>query len=244
MDNDTENTGTSQQAKSVWQGILGTALQVIKDPAGFYRGMAKSGGFGDPLVFVVVLGVAGGLVRAVLGLFHFGPMISTAMALAAIIMTPVLAIVGSFIGAAILFVIWKLMGSNESYETSYRCAAYASAITPITALIGVIPYLGMLAGLAWMVYLLVMASVEVHRIAAKTAWLVFGIIAAVFALMGGCSQLAARKMQRQAEAWQTQMGGKPGKEMTPEDAGKAAAAFMKAMQEAAAKESAKQQREE
>jgi len=132
------------------------------------------------------------------------------------------------------------MGSGESYETAYRCAAYASAITPITALIGAIPYLGMLAGLAWMVYLLVMASVEVHKIAARTAWLVFGIIAAVLALMGGCSELAARKMRKQAAAWQTQMGGESGKEMTPEDAGKAAAAFLKAMQEAAAKQEAKE----
>ncbi len=99
------SAGTDQKAKSVWQGILDTVLAVIKDPAGFYRGMPRSGGFGDPLVFVVVLGVIGGLVRAILGLFHLGAVVSTAMALAAIVVTPILVIIGSFIGAAILFVI-------------------------------------------------------------------------------------------------------------------------------------------
>jgi hypothetical protein len=37
------------------------------------------------------------------------------------------------------------------------------------------------------------------------------------------------------------MGMTPGKEMTPEEAGKAAATFMKAMQEQAAKQQAKEE---
>jgi len=31
------------------------------------------------------------------------------------------------------------MGSNESYETAYRCGADASAISPITAVATLIP---------------------------------------------------------------------------------------------------------
>jgi uncharacterized membrane protein YdjX (TVP38/TMEM64 family) len=37
----------------------------------------------------------------------------------AIIFMPIAVAIGSFIGAAILFVIWKLMGSQEDYETAY-----------------------------------------------------------------------------------------------------------------------------
>lgn len=240
MDNNME---TAEKAKAVKQAILDSALRIIKDPAGFFRDMPKSGGFGDPLVFAVVMGVVAGLVRALLGLFHFGGIVSTGMAIAAVVLTPIMVIIFGFVGAAILFVIWKLMGSGESYETAYRCGAYASAITPITALVNAIPFVGMLVGLGWMLYLLVMASVEVHKIAAGTAWKVFGVIAAVLVLMGGCSEVAARKMRNHSEAWQRELGVKPGKDMTPEEAGKAAAVFMKAMQEAAAKEAAKQKEE-
>jgi hypothetical protein len=229
------------QKKSPVQGIMDAAKQVIMDPVGFYRGMAKSGGFGEPLVFAVVLGVVTGIVQAVIGLVHLGPAVSAFMALASIIVVPVMVLIFGFVGAAIVFVIWKLMGSNESYETAYRCGAYASAISPITAVASLIPVVGSLVGLGWMTYLLVMASIEVHKIPAKKAWLVFGIIAALFALMSLGAQAGARKAQRGMADFQKEMGMTPGKEMTPEEAGKAAATFMKAMQEQAAKQQAKEE---
>jgi hypothetical protein len=86
-----------------------------------------------------------------------------------------------------------------------------------------------------------MASIEVHKIPAKKAWLVFGIIAALFALMSLGAQAGARKAQRGMADFQKEMGMTPGKEMTPEEAGKAAATFMKAMQEQAAKQQAKEE---
>ena len=113
-----------------------------------------------------------------------------------------------------------------------------SAISPIAVLAGIVPYVGALVGIAWGLYLVVTASVEVHKIAARTAWLVFGILAGIFVLASVSSQLAARKMQRAMSGWSSQMGSqmnKAGKEMTPEEAGRAAAAFMKGMQEEAAK---------
>ena len=53
-----------------------------------------------------------------------------------IIFMPIAVAIGSFIGGAILFIIWKLMGSQEDYETAYRCGAYLMALAPITAIIG------------------------------------------------------------------------------------------------------------
>ena len=239
MNND---AGIETTKKSPFDTILETVKKVILDPVGFYRGMPKGGGFGDPLVFVVVLGLVSGIIQAVLSLVHLGPVGSVMMALGFIILAPIWILIGSFIGAAILFVIWKLMGSGESYETAYRCAAYAAAITPISAVAGIVPYIGGLVGLAWGLYLVVMASVEVHKLPAKKAWLVFGIIGAVLALFSLSAQASARKMQKGMAAWQQdmeQMSGKPAKDMTPEDAGKVAASFMKAMQEQAKMEAAK-----
>ncbi len=224
--------------KNVVQGIMDTAMQVVSKPVEFFKSMPRTGGFGDPLVFAVALGVVSGVLRGVLGLVHLGGAFGIGAAMRAIIVTPIAVLIGGFIGAAIMFVIWKLMGSNESYETAYRCGAYISAISPIAVLAGIVPYVGALVGIAWGLYLVVTASVEVHKIAARTAWLVFGILAGIFVLASVSSQLAARKMQRAMSGWSSQMGSqmnKAGKEMTPEEAGRAAAAFMKGMQEEAAK---------
>ena len=234
-----ETTGSDVQAKQPKQNIVDTVMAVITKPAEFYRGMAKGGGFGDPLVFAIVMGVIAGVIRAVFGMFHLGMVGSTFAALASIIIVPIAVLIFGFIGAAILFVIWKLMGSNESYEAAYRCGAYATAISPITAVLGIIPYVGALLGMAWMLFLVVTASVEVHKIAAKTAWMVFGIITAIFALMSTCGQLTARRMQRQMGAWPQEFGnGKSPKDMTPAEAGQAAAGFMKAFQAEAIKQAA------
>ena len=137
-------------------------------------------------------------------------------------------LIGGFIGAAILFVIWKIMGSNENYETAYRCGAYMMAISPVTAVLSVIPYVGALIGLAWGLYLVVTASVEVHKIAAKTAWLVFGIITAIFALMSVGSAMAARRMSRSMQTWQQEMGTE-NKDLSVQ-MGKTAAAMSKALE--------------
>ena len=237
MDNAT--AGMEPWKKSPMDTIVETAKKVILTPVEFYRGMPKVGGFVDPLIFLIVLGVVAGIIRAVLGLVHLGVSLSIGMALAAVVLAPIWIVVGSFIGAAILFVIWKLMGSDESFETAYRCGAYAAAISPITSVLGVIPYIGSLIGLAWGLYLVVTASVEVHKLPAKKAWMVFGIIGAVLAIMSLSAQASARKMQKGMADWQRVWGTKPAKEMTPEDAGKAAASFMKAMQEQARMEAEK-----
>jgi hypothetical protein len=239
-------TGMDAQKKSPVQAIIETVKKVITNPVEFYRNMPKAGGFVDPLVFAVALGVVSGIIQAVVSLFS--PVGTVVLALGAIIMTPIMVLIFGFIGAAIVFVIWKLMGSNESYETAYRCGAYASAISPITVVAGLIPAVGGLVGIAWMTYLLVVASTEVHKIPAKKAWLVFGIIAAVLALANLGAQAGARKAQRSMAGFQKEMekiGATADKDMTPEEAGKAAgnaaAAFMKAMQDQAAKQ-AKQQK--
>lgn len=237
--------GMEAQKKSPVQGIIETVKQVIMDPSGFYRGMPKAGGFGPPLVFAVVLGLVAGVIQAVLGLVHLGGGAAGMAALGLVIFVPIWVLIGGFIGAAIVYVIWKLMGSTESYETAYRCGAYSMAVAPITTLASVIPVAGSLVGLAWMVYLLVIATVEVHKLPSRKAWLVFGIIGALLALMSLGSQSAARKVQYRSDEMQKElqkMGINAEKPMTPEDAGKAAAAMMKALQEQALKQAQEQQK--
>ncbi len=137
---------------------LNTAIAVITNPIGFFKTMPKTGGLVEPLIFLALIGGVGGILQAILSIFGVGLAASFFMALAYIVVVPIVTALFGFVSAAILFVIWKLMGSLEPFETAFRCGAYAAAITLLTTLLGIIPYLGPLLGLGWMTYLLVMGN--------------------------------------------------------------------------------------
>ncbi len=176
-----------------------TALKVLTSPAAFFREMPKTGGFVDPLVFMIAMGVVGGLIQAVFTIAGLHLVAGFAAGLASIIIMPIMIAIFGFVGAAIIFFIWKLMGSQESYETAYRCTAYISVLTPITTVLGILPYIGAAIGIVLTTFFLVTASVEVHKLPSQKAWLVFGIIGGILILMSISSQFAARRFARQME---------------------------------------------
>ncbi|SPD73435.1 conserved membrane hypothetical protein [uncultured Desulfobacterium sp.] len=231
MDNRTERQLDLQAQIS---SVVKDMISVITNPVAFYKQMPKTGGLVNPLIFMAAMGIAGAIIQIFLSFFHVGMAGSFGMALAYIIIMPIMVAIFGFIAAAILMLIWKVMGSNENYETAFRCAAYASAISPITGLLNAIPYIGAIIGLAWMTYLLVTASVEVHGLQAKTAWIVFGIIAAIMAVMSISSQHAARKLSSNMQDLNKDLGNI--EQMSPEEAGKKAGEFLKGMQQGAEKQ--------
>jgi hypothetical protein len=177
-----------------------TALNVITKPTEFFKTMPKTGGFLEPLIFAVIMGFIAGIISAVLGLLGLTYDASYAGAmshLGMIVFIPIAVAIGSFIGAAILFVIWKLIGSQENYETAYRCGAYLMALAPITVILRVIPYAGGVLNMALYVYFLVIASTQVHNIPSQKAWLIFGIIGVIFALIGISGEYKARNLGSQ-----------------------------------------------
>jgi len=217
-------------------GILPAAKEVITSPGEFYARMPRTGGFLQPLIFMVVLGVVSGLILSVLSLIGLAPGEGLITGLAALIFVPIIVGIFGFVGAAILFVIWKIMGSQESYETAYRCMAYTAAIMPITTVLNLIPYLGVVIGLVWVTYLLVTASIKVHDIKPQTAWIGFGVICAVFVFVSVSAEMAARKLSSDMQAWEAEMHERTGdlerlEEMTPEEAGQAIGDFFRGMQD-------------
>lgn len=219
-----EKTGTAARAgKNILQGFLG----VLTRPTEFFRTMPHQGGFPEPLLFLVAAGLASGVIQALLSLVGLGHS-SIGMSFAMILLGPVIAAVFGFVVAAILFAIWKIMGSGESFETAYRCMAYGAAIMPFTRFLLLIPYLGLLLALAWQTYLLVVASMEVHKLGRKPAMAVFGIIALIFAATGLSAQYAARSLQHNfARMKQNQNAKDPGQAV--QDLGKLMQQFGKNM---------------
>src|SRR5690606_15176985 len=115
--------------------VIADAKLVITAPATYFQGMPKTGGLTNPLIFILVMAVTMGVITAILS--FFGSAVGMlAAGIGAVIFVPIAALIGAFIGSAILFVIWKLMGSEQNYEVAFRCFAAATAIYPVIAKIG------------------------------------------------------------------------------------------------------------
>jgi hypothetical protein len=208
--------------------VIAYATSILTEPAAFYRSMSKTGGLVEPVIYVAVMGLVTGVLLAFLSLFGLGGIGAMGAGLASIIMFPIFAVIGSFIGAAILFVIWKLMGSGEPFETSYRCLAFATTIYPISAVASLIPYFGSIISVVWMTWLIIVASIEVHRLNAQTVYVVFGILGALLLISNIAGERSARMFEAQMERMGAGMGSV--EEMTPEQAGRALGEFMKGLE--------------
>lgn len=173
--------------------VIDDAKRVLTDPTGFYRGMATKGGYADPIIFVAVMGAIVGILMTVFSLFSDGRFGLVQASGWAFIVMPIMAVIGSFIGGGIMFIIWKLMGGETDFESAYRSVAYSTAIYPVSALVGIIPYVGTIVAVLWGLYLLYNATIEVHKIPADKAKIVFVILA----VLGLWSQLTAERAARQ-----------------------------------------------
>lgn len=228
--------------------VIADARKIITDPVGFYRDMPQSGGYTNPLLFVVVMGLATaviGFVLSLIGLAKFNTMIGGAVGIGMLIFMPIGLIIGAFIGGAILWVIWKLMGSQKNYETAVRCVAYSTAITPIVSALSIIPYVAGIVKTLWSCFLMFTASVQVHQIKEQTAKIVFGIFALIGLVSGIGSEHTMRKYGDMADRWKTEIDksykeGSIGnslkelenvEDMTPEEAGKQFGEFLKGMEQ-------------
>lgn len=181
-----------------------TAMNVLTSPSEFFREMPKTGGFVEPLVFMIAMGVVAGLLQSILSVLRLQVGAGMAMGLGSVIILPIMIGIFGFVGAAVLFLIWKLLGSQESYETAYRCGAYIGVLTPISVLLHLIPFVGAAASVLLMTFFLVTASVAVHNIPSRKAWLVFGIIGGLLVFFSISAEFAARRFARQAAEDQKQ----------------------------------------
>lgn len=218
--------------------VIDDAKKVITSPISFYKEMSKTGGYAEPLIFAIVMAVITGLILAVFSLIGFSSTMAGAAALGAIIFMPIAAVLGSFIGGAILFVIWKLMGSQQNYQVAVRCIAYSFAIMPVISIISFIPYIGSIIQTLWVSYLMYIASVQVHDIKESLAKIVFGILAALGVIIGVTGERASRNLENHFEEMTKNLPNADVyknleniEDMTPEEAGEQFGKFLKGMEE-------------
>jgi hypothetical protein len=185
--------------------IFSTARQVLTEPVAFYRSMDPAGGYANPVIFVLVMSAVAGLIGSLMAALGLGlPGAGIVGTLFSVLVVPLFVVIGSFILAAVLFVIWKLMGSGGNYQLAYRCVAFASAILPVVALAGIVPYLGNALRIVWGTGLMVVAAIEAHKISRAKAWVVLGVIGAFSLFSNLSAEHQARKLQQMAEGFKAE----------------------------------------
>jgi hypothetical protein len=172
--------------------FVNTIRNVLLNPVGFFRGIARRGDFAGPLVFALICAVINGVLTGILGLLislvagnGFGAAVGSL--LAGVIGVPIATAIGLFVGAGIfhLLVLLLVRPSNAGFEATFRVVAYSSA-TQVLSWLSAIPILGILVSLvvgAYGIYLGVVGIREVHATTTGRAALVVLIPAAVLFLI-------------------------------------------------------------
>ena len=223
------------------QQAVADAKRVLSDPFGFYKELSLTGGLTNPLLFVVCMAVVTAIISVVLSFVGLGMAAGVGAGIVGIIVIPIAAVIGSFIGAGIMFVIWKLMGSDKDFEAAYRCVAYSFAIAPVGAVLSVVPYLGTAIRALWGGFILYAASTNAMGIKEQTAKIAIGILTALLVLGGINSERQARKVQAWADKYSDSVReiynedeiAERLENMTAEDAGEMVGDFLKGIEKAA-----------
>ena len=151
------------------QSFISTVRNVVTAPAGFFRGIRREGDFLNPILFAVICYEVAAILGGLLGLLGVGAGRGFGSFLVSIILAPIGAVIGLFIGAGILhLLVMLIVGSrNSGFEGTLRVSAYSS----VTSLVSWIPVIGLIASL-YGVYIAIMGIREVHSTTTGKAALV------------------------------------------------------------------------
>ncbi len=160
-------------------GYVETWKEVMQTPSDFYREMPKTGGYADPLTFAAISFIVYALLAALFTvLFGHGMYMDGSMyggmyngmyggmrglgffaILMTVIITPIAGIISLFIEAAILYIIYKILGGAGTYEGTVRFISYATAVLVLSW----IPIIGWIAGI-YGIYLYIVGGMYVHDV--------------------------------------------------------------------------------
>ncbi|PIE70625.1 MAG: hypothetical protein CSA22_07145 [Deltaproteobacteria bacterium] len=174
--------GSQAERKTKIDAMKTTILSLAKNPAGFYRDMPREGGVVDPLIFMLIMAVLAAVVRVGLSAIGLGNAAPLPDGLACLVTIPVYVGLFGFAVAGILMLVWRAMAVDATFESAYRVLAYAAIALPVMELLAVIPFIGVIAGMALLLYLVVTASVAMHDIEPRLTWYTFGVIFALLAI--------------------------------------------------------------
>jgi hypothetical protein len=163
------------------QTFIATVQAVVLRPVDFFRGILRQGDFINPLIFAIICYEVAAILGGLLGLVGIGAMNQGLGGfIASIILAPIFAAIGLFIGAGILhLLVMLIVGSrNSGFEATFRVGAYAA----VTSLVSWIPFIGGILAL-YGIYLGIVGIREMHNTTTGKAALVVLIPVAIIFLL-------------------------------------------------------------
>ena len=171
--------------------FLNESRETLLNPKNYFPGMSLSGGMMEPLFKAIIYGVIAGLFTflwSILGLSAAGSGVyNSAVGIMSIVGAMFAAVIGVFIGGAIMLLISSLCGGNKDYEANLRVAAAVMVIYPINTLFSFLyrinPTLGLLVSLAitfysiYMIYEAIVSALKGKESSAKIVMLVLIVLA-------------------------------------------------------------------
>ena len=151
------------------KGFIDTWMAVIETPSNFYEKMPTTGGYIEPLKFVVICDLPAAILIGIL----YGGILSYSfgiMGIIGFILFPALALLLGIIGAFIASILIDIgvtifAGENKKpFESTFRIVSYSSAVF----IVSWVPLLGSLIAL-YGIYLLIVGIKKVHKTSTKIA---------------------------------------------------------------------------
>jgi hypothetical protein len=162
------------------QTFIATVQTVVLRPVDFFRSILRRGDLINPLIFAIICYEVSAILGGLLRLVGIGANQGFGSFIASIILAPIFAAIGLFIGAGILhLLVMLIVGSrNSGFEATFRVGAYAA----VTSLVSWIPLIGWILSL-YGIYLGIVGIREMHNTTTGKAALVVLIPAAVVFLL-------------------------------------------------------------
>jgi len=195
---------------------------VLFKPTETFQQMHRSGGLGNPLLYLMIMAVFMGLIAGIKGMMlgsiyqgYFQQLAEwiaeqtgepfpvpieqfaapgPAMVVIGILRNVVVALVFSFVGAGITHLALLIFkGANEDFEASYRTYCYASGATSACL---IIPVVGPLISLIWLIVALIIGLREAHETTSgkATGAVLSPIVLSCCCCMGGSFAISAAIM--------------------------------------------------
>ena len=156
----------------IWQGIIQTFKAVLFSPENFFKGMPTHRGIGEPLAFGLLCGSLGTMVSLfwqflmmwgtllTVGEKFFGLISMNFLFLGILVLTPFFVMINMFVTGGVLHTCLRIArGGKNGFGGTFRVIAYAQT----TQILGVIPFVGGLAGWVWRLIVLIIGLREIHE---------------------------------------------------------------------------------
>lgn len=154
----------------VVEAFLKTTSQLITEPATFFGKVSPTSPFQGSLFYGVLIGIVSVLFSAfwqlavqVMGLGAapeaFSQLVGLGAVLGMLVLSPVIVIVGIFLGAGILHLLLLMFGWNEH---PFGATVKAVSFSGVSGLANAIPVCGGIIGTVWGIILLVVGLRELH----------------------------------------------------------------------------------